>query len=123
MPVDFTDHYDNLYRIKCELDEAIASAYFDGRMYLRPIETVTGYTQGRIKQILTAANPQEFVSDAEPADRPTGPGAHVDPPTGDTGPCEAMPAANPLVMPRRKPRRRSKSEKLAWAMRDGQHNS
>ena len=96
--VDFADNYDELYRIKCELDEAIAKAYFDARMYPRRIAGVTGYTQSQIKEILTAVNPQALVN-------------------------FGAPAASPLVMPHRKPRSRSKSGKLAWAMRNGQHNS
>lgn len=104
MNADLADVYDELYRLRCELADAIVKAYFDSHMSMRNIQTVTGLSEHRVKAILVAVNPQALESFGEPAYGRTGPGSHADPATGDTASSKGTPS--PLRMPKRRQRTR-----------------
>lgn len=110
--LDFASNIDDLYRARCALDEAIVSAYVNGRMYVDRIARIVDYTPQRVREIINAATrgeasaSLELVRWYEAADRPTGPGRATDAPTGDTEPSEGMSGASPLAMPRSKRRYR-----------------
>ena len=66
-PDNLNEHIGNVWRAKCALDEAMVAAYKDGRLFIARLRQITGYSDYRIREIITRAGVSLDWNEAAPS--------------------------------------------------------